>query len=151
MTSPKPSSMLAGFRPLGIGGRLPHGKGGRPPQRMPGGAWSAVAVVAVLVLAVAQTLRWVFLVPIYQSPDEPVQLDYALAIWAHGKPFVVQNTLCEELPESIHPYTSFLSDRAAARDVTLNHALKCAARLWHAGVFRGTRQGRPADRWLADR
>jgi len=83
--------------------------------------WGIVlALIVVVALASAQSLRWVFLVPIYQSPDEPAHLDYALAIWAHGGPFLVQETTAGALPPTVHPYTSYLHRQATTQEVAFS-------------------------------
>jgi hypothetical protein len=42
-------------------------------------------LAAIVIGASALSLYWAFLVPIYQAPDEPAHLDYALSIYgAHG-------------------------------------------------------------------
>jgi 4-amino-4-deoxy-L-arabinose transferase-like glycosyltransferase len=77
-----------------------------------------------VLLSAAQALRWVFLVPIYQAPDEPVHLDYALAIRAHGGPFRLQNTSLEQLPRHAHPYTDYLVERTCAATIRFNPPAK---------------------------
>src|SRR4051812_20153594 len=69
-----------------------------------------LALGAVVLSAAGLALYWVFLVPIYQAPDEPMNLDYALAIHAHRGLFCVHYTTYEALPTSVHPHTPYLVD-----------------------------------------
>src|SRR5262249_58979835 len=63
----------------------------------------AFGLLLGLVLAAAGLcLRWVFIVPIYQSPDEPAHLDYALAIYHNGGLFRVHGPPTRPL-ELVHP------------------------------------------------
>lgn len=68
--------------------------------------------LALVVLgSAALAVVWVFLVPIYQAPDEPMNLDYALAIYEHGGLFHPTRSSYEELPGHVHPYTHYLMQR----------------------------------------
>ncbi len=69
-----------------------------------------LALIAVIATAALQAVAWVFLVPIYQAPDEPMHLDYALALKAHGGLFWKHNTSWSRLPGSVHPYTVYLME-----------------------------------------
>ncbi len=74
-------------------------------------SWRHIALIAVVLAAATLAGYWVFLVPIYQAPDEPMNLDYALAINAHGGLFWAHYTSYEQLPSSVHPYTPYLAER----------------------------------------
>jgi hypothetical protein len=95
--------------------------------RVPAQLWNYghfLVLAAVVVGAAALSLWWVFLVPIYQSPDEPVHLDYALCLnerrgLFHGVvappgkfPDWIQH------PPLAHPYARYLEDAACTRQVT---------------------------------
>jgi 4-amino-4-deoxy-L-arabinose transferase-like glycosyltransferase len=67
-----------------------------------------LGLAAVIACAAALAVRWVFLVPIFQAPDEPVHFDYALCIHENGG-------LLRAPPGSfsagtLHPYTRHLSE-----------------------------------------
>jgi hypothetical protein len=87
-------------------------------------AWPRLALCAIVLAAAGQTLLWVFLVPIYQAPDEPEHLDYALAINARRGLFLVQNTTFRDLPGAVHPYTFYLGRRARTAEVAFNPSAK---------------------------
>jgi hypothetical protein len=69
-----------------------------------------LGLVAVIASAALLAVVWVFLVPIYQAPDEPMHLDYALALREHGGLFWKHHTSWKELPGSVHPYTVYLME-----------------------------------------
>ncbi len=82
------------------------------------------ALAAIVAAACGVSLIWVFTVPIYQSPDEPAHLDYALAIYDHGGPFLAQNTSFERLPPAVHPYTAYLQERTRAFEISFSPGAK---------------------------
>ena len=79
------------------------------------GWWRKAAPLFLLALIVAGstglTLRWAFLVPIFQSPDEPMHLDYALCLMDHGWLFRAVPSPQKAEP-IIHPWTNYLVERA---------------------------------------
>lgn len=85
-------------------------------------------LVVVLGCAACQALAWVFLVPIYQSPDEPAHLDYALCICERGG--LVRPEEVPAVPYDNgwltcgHPYTRYLLDWADTRTVAFNAVVK---------------------------
>src|SRR5262245_23341331 len=87
-------------------------------------AWPRLALCAVVLAAAGQTLLWVFLVPIYQAPDEPDHLDYALAINAHRGLFLIQQTTFGQLPGAVHPYTPYLAKHTRTGQVAFNPAAR---------------------------
>jgi hypothetical protein len=97
------------------------------PRRWLAAAWPRLALGAVVLAAAGQTLLWVFLVPIYQAPDEPEHLDYALAINARRGLFLAQNTTFRDLPGAVHPYTFYLGRRARTAEVAFNPSAKMPA------------------------
>jgi 4-amino-4-deoxy-L-arabinose transferase-like glycosyltransferase len=48
------------------------------------GRWWLAALAAVITCSCGVALAWVFVTPIFQAPDEPQHLDYALSIYAAG-------------------------------------------------------------------
>jgi 4-amino-4-deoxy-L-arabinose transferase-like glycosyltransferase len=102
------------------------------PKRTRGQPW----VLAAIVLgAAALAVRWVFLVPIYQSPDEPLHLDYALCLHAHGGLFRAADSPAPRRNNSgenvfthdyLHPYTNYLMERSGAGPIVFNVPAKVA-------------------------
>src|SRR5579871_3052575 len=78
----------------------------------PGTRATACLLMALLLVVAVVALRWVFLVPIYQAPDEPYHLDYALAIYQKGSLFRIQGPPAPGI-HLVHPYTHYLMDRTA--------------------------------------
>jgi hypothetical protein len=65
-------------------------------------------LTAIVAASVALSIRWVFLVPIFQSPDEPQHFDYALCLnerraLIHGEPLPADGAV-----PLIHPWTNHL-------------------------------------------
>jgi hypothetical protein len=48
-----------------------------------------MTLAIVIVLALAITVKWVYTVPIFQNPDEPIHTDYAFALMDVGHPMQV--------------------------------------------------------------
>lgn len=94
------------------------------PAACPPGRGYRLALGTVVLAAAGLALYWVFLVPIYQAPDEPMNLDYALAIHEHGGLFWVHYTSYEELPTSVHPWTDYLADRCHSSEVAFQPRTK---------------------------
>ncbi len=64
-----------------------------------------IAVAIVILLAGGLSTIWVFLVPMFQAPDEPVHFDYAASIYSAGRLI----TLDDGTPDWIvSPYTKYL-------------------------------------------
>lgn len=67
---------------------------------------AAAALVLIVTGAAALALHWVFLVPIYQSPDEVVVFDYMLSLEQRGWLYTVRDG-----PDGLgHPWTQYLAD-----------------------------------------
>jgi 4-amino-4-deoxy-L-arabinose transferase-like glycosyltransferase len=86
--------------------------------------WPKLALAVIVGSAAALAMVWVFRVPIYMAPDEPMNLDYALAIQAHGGLFRVRNTCYADLPATVHPYSAFLLERTNAQHVAFHPGRK---------------------------
>jgi hypothetical protein len=86
--------------------------------------FAALGLAGIVAAACGVSLIWVFAVPIYQSPDETTHLDYALAIYAHGSPFLAQNTAFGRLPPAVHPYTRYLQLRTRAFEISFSPGAK---------------------------
>ena len=63
----------------------PRGSPRRPGSAGPGPRWPIVAVSLVVLAAMELAGVWVFLVPIFQGPDEPCHLDYAFCLKDHRR------------------------------------------------------------------
>jgi hypothetical protein len=85
-----------------------------------------LALAAILLSATGLAGVWVLLVPIYQAPDEPMNLDYALAIWEHGGLFCVHGATYDTLPRTVHPYTDYLTRRTEADEISFRWWRKVA-------------------------
>jgi hypothetical protein len=107
---------------------------------------TGLALGLVVAASCGVSLYWVFAVPIYQSPDEPAHLDYALAIYAHGRPFNAQHTSFEQLPPYVHPYTLYLQERTRAFEIAHSPGAKVEPGYGTADYFaRLDRDAPPAD------
>jgi hypothetical protein len=91
--------------------------------------WSALVLGAIIAGAAGLSLTWVYLVPIYQSPDEPVHLDYALCLLEHRALFRASDVSAIRTNRDydfylLHPYTQYLLDRCECATVTYNDQAK---------------------------
>lgn len=101
-------------------------------------ARNAIAMVALGVIVLGSSglaALWAFTVPVFQAPDEPLHLDYALAIQQHGGLFHPQaleparnNNGYENIftHDYVHPYTRYLLERTSAGTIAFNPAAKVA-------------------------
>jgi hypothetical protein len=92
-------------------------------------SWAWLALAGIVLGACLISLKWVFLVPVYQSPDEPVHLDYALCLMEHGKLFRASDVSAIRTDRQfnfylLHPYTHYLMDRCECASITFNDAAK---------------------------
>src|SRR4051812_7689930 len=92
-------------------------------------------LVAIVLASAVQAIWWAFLVPIYQSPDEPAHLDYALGIHAHGGLLLAQNSSFFSLPVDAHPYTEYLRQRCCLAQVVFNPGAKMPPDYGSASFF----------------
>jgi len=81
----------------------------------------ALAVAAAAALLAGY---WVFLVPIFQAPDEPPHLDYALGIYAAGKLINVRDRPLAPAAFDlvVHPYAVYLEQQTDFSAVLKDHA-----------------------------
>lgn len=97
----------------------------------------ALALALIVSAAAGLSLAWVFVVPIFQSPDEPQHLDYALCLYEHRRPFRANDlTPIRDKPEYqnyyglkyicyfLHPYTTYLIGRAEQTAISFNPEAK---------------------------
>jgi 4-amino-4-deoxy-L-arabinose transferase-like glycosyltransferase len=81
---------------------------------------SARVLLSLIIAGAASlSLYWVFLVPVFQSPDEPAHLDYAFNIYSAGRlinvlePYHRWNEAPPKKPW--HVYTEYLMDKTGSR------------------------------------
>jgi hypothetical protein len=70
--------------------------------------WPKIVLPAIVIGAAALSLYWVFLVPIFESPDEHEQLDYAFNIYSAGRLITVRDAFRPD-GDSHHDYTLYLA------------------------------------------
>jgi hypothetical protein len=90
--------------------------------------WSSLCLVAIVLGAVWLSTTWVFLIPIYQAPDEHVHSDYAFCILTFGRILTAWDLpLCLQPGSMVHPYTNFLHDYTGTAGFVGNPARKVPA------------------------
>src|SRR5262249_2781631 len=80
-------------------------------------------------------IRWTFLVPIYQAPDEPAHFDYALCLYEHGRLFRANDVAVarQQMRDSryqgfpfiyylVHPWSVFLCERTEQGTISFNRS-----------------------------
>jgi 4-amino-4-deoxy-L-arabinose transferase-like glycosyltransferase len=86
-----------------------------------GRRWERRGLAAIVLASTGLALGWVFLVPIFQAPDEPQHLDYALAINAHRGLFKIRgDKKYADFPPVVHPFTWYLIARAETNRVAFH-------------------------------
>jgi hypothetical protein len=115
--------------------RTVNGLGKRP---------SRVLLSALLLVVAGVCLRWVFLVPIYQAPDEPAHLDYALALHRHGGLFRISGPPKDRLA-LVHPYTHYLLDRSAEQTIPFHPEARMPPGYGLASFYAEVDAHRPSD------
>jgi MFS family permease len=125
----------------------------------PGGLWAMAGLVAVVLGAAGLALVWVFRVPVFQSPDEPLHFDYALAVYEHGGwfravdyPPPANHNRYENVytHDYVHPYTNFLLDFTSAGTIAFNPAAKVSPDYGSADYFRRLDRAAPPDTLAAN-
>ena len=101
------------------------------------GKVSLLILAAIVVSAASLSMYWVFLVPIFESPDEQTHLDYALNIYSARRlinvrePFYAWNVGLPppgQKPGIIyHVYTSYLVQVSDVKEIAFNSALRAPA------------------------
>jgi hypothetical protein len=87
-------------------------------------ATARLVLAALVVTSTALAVRWVFLVPIFQSPDEHHHFDYALSINENGGLF---QSADEPRTTLAHPWTRHLQRCCETTDVTFESAARLPA------------------------
>ncbi|GIW80928.1 MAG: hypothetical protein KatS3mg105_2735 [Gemmatales bacterium] len=109
---------------------------------------SKVLLAVVVTGAAMLAAYWAFLTPIYQAPDEPINLDYALAIYENGGLFRVRHTSYFQLPPFVHPYTRYLLERLEHHRVTFHNDQRMPPGYGTLAFFRDLEQHAPSRQGL---
>jgi hypothetical protein len=95
----------------------------------------AIFLAGIVLCAAALSMYWVFLVPIYEAPDEQTHLDYAFNIYSAGRPINVREPYHrwnfgplpqhgEKLGNVYHVYTSYLIQVSDLSKIAFNPVAK---------------------------
>jgi len=80
-----------------------------------------VILLTIVLGSSALSLRWVFLVPIFQAPDEHVHLDYALCLNELRGLVHASSTKLGEVPNwVVHPYSLYLAEQTNLHEVAFH-------------------------------
>jgi hypothetical protein len=122
----------------------------------------ALALGLVVGGAAALSLVWVFVVPIYQSPDEPAHLDYALALYEHrGLIRANDISVARRIMDTprwrdfkfvyyqLHPYTRYLAERTEAHSIAFNPPAKVPPGYGTRAFFHALNHDKPGNTNLA--
>jgi hypothetical protein len=108
--------------------------------------WAGLTLSVIILAAAGLALYWVFLVPIYQSPDEFLHLDYALCISERGG--LYRATEMKSWPGypsyCAHPYTDYLVRRTDWQFVRHNPEAKVSPAYGTRAYFRDLAREAPA-------
>ena len=116
-----------------------HPAGGAP-HRAPHRAPDRAALAAIL-LAGALGTAWVFIVPIFQAPDEAAHFDYAISIYAAGH---LIGTAGKQRQWIVSPYTRYLLRATDFRRVVFHSTMREARDYGTVGYFRRLDAGAPS-------
>jgi hypothetical protein len=120
--------------------------------------WSLAALAGIVAGAGLLSLHWVYLVPIFQSPDETLHWDYAICLKQHGRLFRasapsqlradarLQNYYGSHFRYFgyfLHPYTRYLADRCEHASITFNSAAKVPPGYGTPDFFRALDRDKP--------
>jgi 4-amino-4-deoxy-L-arabinose transferase-like glycosyltransferase len=92
-----------------------------PPQKK-----VAIALAAIIAASMGLSIYWVFKVPIFEAPDEPGHLDYALNIYSAGRLISVREPLqaWNGPVEDRHVFTQYLVDESREESIAFHHSVK---------------------------
>jgi hypothetical protein len=89
--------------------------------------WSKCTLAAIVLASVGLSIRWAFLVPIFQAPDEPFHLDYALCLNEH-RAFYRARDLQPPFPGYlVHPFTPYLWFKTGGNLIAQHAEVKVSA------------------------
>jgi 4-amino-4-deoxy-L-arabinose transferase-like glycosyltransferase len=104
----------------------------------------AIALILIIIAAASLSMYWVFLVPIFQSPDEPAHIDYALNIFSARRlidvrestfPWNVSALSVERLPIVWHRYTWYMMGVSESDRIAFHPRQKAPANYGTKGFF----------------
>jgi 4-amino-4-deoxy-L-arabinose transferase-like glycosyltransferase len=105
-----------------------------------GVAWCLAAIVFG---AASLALVWVFLVPIYEAPDEHLHLDYAFCIYDNGGLIRAKGLPEVVTPAFLHPDSLYLIHRAHATMIPFNYDAKVPPDYGTRSFYRSIDAGAP--------
>ena len=97
-------------------------------------------MAALIVGACAVAVTWVFLVPIYQGPDEIANDDYSFSIFRAGHLLNVRDLP----PGTAHPYTTYLADRSGGERMPFHPQVKAPPGYGTSDFYRELDAGAPS-------
>lgn len=86
-------------------------------------------------------LRWVFLVPIYEAPDEPTHLDYAFSIYSEGHLLNGRHLL---VGGGVHPYTAYLGQVSRQPEIAFQPSVHVPPQYGTGAFYAGVDRGAPS-------
>lgn len=102
--------------------------------------------LAAVLLALALAAAWVVQVPLLQSADESVHLDYVFAIYSQRGLVNVRQRALEPYPDSrAHPFTAYLVERTGFRQVIHHRDVPMPAAYWRPGYLASLDAEAPQD------
>jgi 4-amino-4-deoxy-L-arabinose transferase-like glycosyltransferase len=103
----------------------------------------------IIVAAASLSLYWVFLVPIFQSPDENTHLDYAFNIYSAGRLITAREPYhrwnAAPPNEPWHFYTRYLEDETNARAMAFHFEVKAPPGYGTREFYDRLDRGTPTD------
>src|SRR5215470_3311990 len=108
---------------------------------------ATILLVLILLGSASVAVHRVFLAPIFQSPDEPAHLNYALNIYSAGRlysarePYRQWNTS----PEGRHVYTWYLITATRCYDVRSSYSVKVPAEYGTSEYYERLDRDAPAE------
>jgi hypothetical protein len=102
--------------------------------------WPAAVLALVVTSACALSLYWVFLVPIFESPDEQVHADYAFSLFRAGGLITVR----DGSPGSGNPYVPWLVSASGAERIKGSTLIKAPPGYGTAAYYASVDAGAPS-------
>jgi hypothetical protein len=118
--------------------------------------WMTRWVLCAIVLgSCTLSMRWVFLVPIFESPDEDTHYDYALCLSELGKLIRANHKITGDWPSwvvapYIHPHVGFLTKETDKHSVACHPDRHVPADYGSRDYFKRLNQNAPRDYDLED-
>src|SRR5215470_3395496 len=108
---------------------------------------ATILLVLILLGSASVAVHRVFLAPIFQSPDEPAHLNYALNIYSAGRLFSAREPLRKwnTSPEGRHVYTWYLITALSVYNLTSAYQVNVPADYGTSGYYERLDRGAPAE------